>query len=446
MADHIIHRQKLILKLSKNKDIFSLQNRLSNLLQEQLPDALEQLFNRYAPSGQTIRLHTLQLDLGTMREKDLEPVFKSRLLEKLEEAISERKEREETAKESLLLSEEQALREALLAFLRTGRLPWYKTAKDLQRWEQEMMEAFSAKDWRNLQQWLKTDAQDVCVQRFIYQFSDVFLLQFVANATDGAIDAWTQLYKDSLRLRRQSSLLNTVENRYATWDCLLQIVLTAIDVESGSAQASGNLLRQQLKEVLWQEIASDRNQSLTEQEKQHAEKGETQVGEEDEFFVCNSGLVLLHPFLEMFFAELGLLTGQNFANDSAHSRAVLLMHYLATGETEVSEFDLPLQKLLCGFPLEETLPNRFEISEKERREAENLLRSVNGYWPPLKKTSVAGLRKTFLQRNGKLQRVETGWRLTVAQKTVDVLLGKLPWGFSTIRLPWMETMLGVEWY
>ncbi|HLO95924.1 MAG TPA: contractile injection system tape measure protein, partial [Burkholderiaceae bacterium] len=66
-------------------------------------------------------------------------------------------------------------------------------------------------------------------------------------------------------------------------------------------------------------------------------------------------------------------------------------------------------------------------------------------------TSVAGLREAFLQRQGRLAKdkpradAPPAWRLRVEKRGLDVLLDRLPWGFSTVRLPWMEGVLHVEW-
>jgi len=166
---------------------------------------------------------------------------------------------------------------------------------------------------------------------------------------------------------------------------------------------------------------------------------------EDVLYLNSCGLVLLHPFLGAYFSDIGLIEKKQFIHKQAQQRAVLLLHYLATGETEAAEFNLGLQKLLCGYKQEDTLPSFIELTDKEKYESEQLLRSVIDYWPPLKNTSVAGFQQTFLQRDGRLSTMQSGWLLRVEQKAVDVLLGKLPWGYSTIRLPWMAGMLNVEW-
>jgi hypothetical protein len=148
----------------------------------------------------------------------------------------------------------------------------------------------------------------------------------------------------------------------------------------------------------------------------------------------------------MYFNEFGLLSEKQFINAEAQQRAVLLLHYLATGETEATEFLLVLQKILCGMGTEEPIISSVELSEKEKEESIKLLQTVTNYWAPLRNTSADGLRSTFIQREGKLSVTQNGWLLNVEQKAVDVLLGKLPWGLSTIRLPWMADIINVEWY
>lgn len=167
--------------------------------------------------------------------------------------------------------------------------------------------------------------------------------------------------------------------------------------------------------------------------------------EDEPQYVSNCGIVLLHPFLEMYFAEFALLRNRKFIDEDARQHAVLLLHYLATGETEGEEWNLLLQKMMCGISSKETLPGRIDITDKEKEETEKLLQSVISYCPPLKNTSIAGLRSTFLQRDGRLEKKENGWLLTVEQKTVDILLDKLPWGFSTIKLPWLADVITVDW-
>jgi hypothetical protein len=58
---------------------------------------------------------------------------------------------------------------------------------------------------------------------------------------------------------------------------------------------------------------------------------------------------------------------------------------------------------------------------------------------------VAGLRETFLQREGRLEHGEDRWQLQVKSLTFDVLMDRLPWGYATLKFPWMREVLHVDW-
>lgn len=163
------------------------------------------------------------------------------------------------------------------------------------------------------------------------------------------------------------------------------------------------------------------------------------------FYIQNAGLILIHPFLPAFFKKLNLLNKGQFVNDQARQKAVHLIWYLATGETNQAEYDLVLPKFLCGVPLNYPLERAVEITSAEQEEANNLLQAAIDHWEVLKNTSPDGLREGFLQRDGKLELRKESWYLRVEQKAIDVLLDRLPWNLSIIKLPWMLEILKVEW-
>lgn len=162
-------------------------------------------------------------------------------------------------------------------------------------------------------------------------------------------------------------------------------------------------------------------------------------------YINNAGLVLLHPYLPAFFEELGLLKGRSFRDEQARGKAVQLLGYLACGETDLPEYELVLPKVMCGL-LPERPVNRFAvISEAELAEAQALLEAVIRNWNALGSTSPDGLRANFLLREGKLQWINEEWRLRVTQQSYDVLVNRLPWGFSVVKLRWMHWFLKTEW-
>jgi hypothetical protein len=123
----------------------------------------------------------------------------------------------------------------------------------------------------------------------------------------------------------------------------------------------------------------------------------------------------------------------------------LALQFLVTGKDETEEFDLVLNKILCGIDIDKVVPTLILPDEETKTECDLLLMEVIKHWEVLKNTSIAGLREAFLQRAGKLSRVDDGWLLQVEQKAIDVLINHLPWGIGIIKLPWMNEMLYVEW-
>jgi len=165
----------------------------------------------------------------------------------------------------------------------------------------------------------------------------------------------------------------------------------------------------------------------------------------DEIYICNAGLILLWPFLNRFLVKIGLVANNLFINKISAERASLLLQYLVDTSTESSEHIFPLNKILCGIDLLESINTNLEITTEEQAESENLLSAVIQNWSILKNTSIEGFRKAFLRRNGILRVHNDGWLLQVERETYDILLDRIPWSIQVIKLPWMENILHIEW-
>lgn len=166
-------------------------------------------------------------------------------------------------------------------------------------------------------------------------------------------------------------------------------------------------------------------------------------GASEGIMVANAGVVLLHPFLPRLFEGLGLAAGDELPDPS---RAIGLLHHLATGELTTPEHEVTLAKVLCGRPLDEPVPADVRLTVAETGEATTLLRAVIGHWTALRDTAPDVLRLEFLRRPGILSGADFDeWLLRVDTGTADILLDRLPWSTSMIRLPWMPRMLHVEW-
>jgi hypothetical protein len=165
----------------------------------------------------------------------------------------------------------------------------------------------------------------------------------------------------------------------------------------------------------------------------------------EKIFISSAGLVLLHPFLPQLFRICGLLDEQYFKDADAQTTAIYLLNYLATGESRSPEHELLLPKLLCGMSWEDRLEPVEPPDEILQAAGEELLVEVIKHWTALRNTSANGLREAFLKRSGRLEFRDNGWQLLVEEKAQDVLLGRLPWGISIIKYPWMTGMLSVTW-
>jgi hypothetical protein len=169
------------------------------------------------------------------------------------------------------------------------------------------------------------------------------------------------------------------------------------------------------------------------------------VGEEA-LYINQAGLVVLFPFIESFLKQVELIDNKAFINETARAKAVHLLHYLTTGKTNVAEYDLTLEKIMCGVPMGMPLERDLILTENELKSADDLLGVVIKYWTALGTCSPNGLRETFLQRPAKLSTSADGnWLLQVERRTVDILMDRLPWGCSMVKTTWMARLMVVEW-
>jgi hypothetical protein len=175
------------------------------------------------------------------------------------------------------------------------------------------------------------------------------------------------------------------------------------------------------------------------------EKATTGFGEEDALFVPAAGLVILHPFLTELFTSTGLWQNKQWQTEDSVYKAIQMLSQLVYGETRLPEYQLPFFKILTGLDPDAPLPAQPPLTIEETQTCTELLQAVIAHWTALRNTSPAALQEGFLQRQGKLIKNEKGYHLTVERLAQDVLLSRLPWGYSMIKLPWMESMLHVTW-
>jgi hypothetical protein len=170
---------------------------------------------------------------------------------------------------------------------------------------------------------------------------------------------------------------------------------------------------------------------------------------DDAIFIGNAGLVLFNPYLPMLFERLDLLTdtdkGPRIVDADAMSRGVHLLQYLVDGRLDAPEPELVLNKLLCGLPTAQPIAASIAPSAADIAMCDGLIAAVIANWSIIGNTSPAGLRDTFLQREGRLTHGADRWTLVVQRKTVDVLIDQVPWSFAMLYHRWMNEAVHVTW-
>jgi hypothetical protein len=192
-------------------------------------------------------------------------------------------------------------------------------------------------------------------------------------------------------------------------------------------------------------------------------------------YIGNAGLVILWPFLDHFFAHLGLVDSRRFTGIAAQQRAAGLLHYLAAvdlpqdhlssdglsqdtlaqdnlspdnqspDDLSPPDYLLPLNKVLCGLDVAEVFDFGKPLSAHERAACSDLLQAVITQAPILRSMSTVGFQRTFLRRAGRLSTRDGAWLLQAERETYDVVLDRFPWGWQWVKLPWMDAPLRVEW-
>jgi hypothetical protein len=161
--------------------------------------------------------------------------------------------------------------------------------------------------------------------------------------------------------------------------------------------------------------------------------------------ISNAGMVLCWPFFGRFFAALGLVEQGKFKGQKAEERAVQLLQYLATGLTSFEEWDLSLNKILCGVSLNTPISPTLELTLEEDELVRKLINGTIFNWEKIRGTKLETFRETFLVRQGMLYEKDNRWELIVERKAYDVLMDTLNWNISMINLGWMKKRLNVQW-
>jgi hypothetical protein len=492
-SKHIIHKLVLDIEVPHRNTAQKVQDDAVRYFEQVLLKKLEQLLDSMDLPAHVL-IDRIDLDLGTGRMEDVFEQLQFSLSKVLEPALNPdlvpNGDEPDNAIDYSLLTDEQQAFNVFVYFLNTGRLPWYAVAAT--EWLQQ------EDVWLNKLSGLLINesvyqsklinlfkSSPLSVTRLFSQFSMAFikklatvLFQIETYELQKEID---YVVAEIRRLISGESVNNINDNikevlpaefnSDSGWQ-IIEKLLLMIYLRTGRNElpANSRILKKLIALITAEfnrsalistanliQIAEKATQStentppILRKDKpivtpdNSPETVPAKKEEVDGVYVSQVGLVILHPFLEYFLKDFGLLQDNDFVDLPARQLAVHLLHYLGTGNVNAFEYDLYFEKFLCRWPAEEPLERGIEIPQRMLDEGDNMLRTVIKYWKGLKSTSPGGLREAFLMRNGKLIEAEQPVRLIVERMDLDILLSSLPWGIGVIKLPWMDEPFYVEW-
>ncbi len=408
-----------------------LQNALTAVFYEQLLPQMEELFNAQTGKDEYAFIEKLEIDCGIVHPDNWEQQLAAEFVRKLKAALREVNTKK---MEPGQMKAEKAL-ESFFFYVEKGYLPWNKPAQTVSALEPLLLIN------KSLVERIKMllAAQPKLAERLAGAFSTGFVMKLIemlekSNHSNYVRAPLQRNSGNAIIVNQQHEMAEQLqalcaENPARRDEQLPSPALSPSDGITEAGRRSEDVQDAQGKGMKTADIASK-------------ERGDVS---EEAIYLENAGLVLLHPFLPPLFAELGLLKDNEWIKDSSPVQAVAALAFLATGTEAGEECTMMLNKVMCALPVSDIVSTVLPLPLPAQQECDALLREVIQHWRILKNTSIDGLREGFLQRNGKLSRVNDGWLLQVEQRTIDILLGHLPWGIGIVRLPWMKETLFVEW-
>ncbi|RPI19305.1 MAG: hypothetical protein EHM58_02290 [Ignavibacteriae bacterium] len=483
---HKIGKEILEVEMQNSIDAFSFQNELADLCKQVLIPAIENLFNRKNFGENIIQIEKLEIDAGVINYSNWKNGLVDKVIYEFErylDKISCTSNMLNPIANIKFVAQKLNDEHTILHFLKTGDLPWSRSNIDITELQKLIIKVIEKHDegfFNKLFTLFKSEQK--VRDRFIFQFGDNIVEEFILRLFDNKIEIKTLSdWKKILRYLKYSDTKITgliFKTAIEIFELLSDKLENKEDVQTEIKQAFGqniisNLSLQEIEQIiLYTENNSNKlsketadvikksskyiqehrittgKKDLTTADfgknKAHEKQSKTS-SDEHSWYISNSGLVILHSFLPLFFENCGYTEKNEWQNIELQQRAIALTQYLITGVEEYPEFDLLLNKIICGYEVDNSLPAVIKLSDFEKNETNDLLLSVIGHWKALKNTTASGLRDSFLKRNGKLSFLDDHWLLQVEKKGWDILIDKMPWGFSYIKLPWMKKHIIVEW-
>lgn len=490
--DHIIQKVFVEITVNNKEKAFNIKEDINSFLSMDVFPEIEKYIDalQYKFADHTIQIPGLELNLD-VKSSSLNTELKDKIVHAFKEELSEITKpiehsdlKTENDVKAYLINNEEKMVLAFIYFLEKGDMPWWNSEKkSINLLEPTVFDVLILSNTFQ-KKVISVLSKPHVLNRIINQLSNEQIAQLCLSIL-GNNELGINLKTDTVSL---ISKLNLTD-RVLIWRLILCIILKFLNSPSTS-NIEEYLLQHIVKtEVVnpsqikskhqnWKAIAKvfpfikentildhikndpiENNTTDTDNAIHRIENARTSIEttdqENDEIiyedlqqekgkYIQNAGLILIHPFLKTFFEHCDLLHPKTQELVDPELCAHLL-HYIATGKTNAPEYEMIFEKFLCNIPLEKPINRHIKLSRKHKAQAKNVIESVQHNWTPMKKSSAALLQNEFFQRSGKLVITDQDHTLTVERKTQDILLDKLAWGISLVKLPWQKKFIFVNW-
>lgn len=494
---HLIQQHIFDIQCSSQEFGKELHNQLSLLLEKEFYPKLEILFNKYDSKKHIVAIEALAIELPTISKKYWKEELVQKSLIQIEDYLKQNQLSDTFEKEEIknnFISNSYHAEYLFFEFLKTGKIIENSLSKDLEKliYAIELTENFIKelqfhfeKDSIFIIRWIFSipnffkELVQKRLDYFPFEFA-TFLTTFFENRSfqneeikktikkinENTIlkKQWIEFamwirYLENKRVSKENLLKDFVQlsedffeikkqELHLVCQFILESNFKASEIISKHATLFFEHVKSKISQLNTTNTTSEnkfKNIQNSFQEEIGSLNKEINIG--NSYYINNAGLIILHPFLKALFEQLELCNKEGiWTKKTNQHKAVLLTQYLIDSEQIIQETDLILNKILCGFSIDEVVNVKLKITKKEKEKCNKLLEAVREYWKPMSTSSIEALQQTFLQREAKLELVkDSEYELWIDDKGVDILLEQLPWGISMIQTPWMENYLNCHW-
>lgn len=453
---HMINKLTVELACGDEQQAFKTREAFLRDIYDEMVSVMEMCCDRLSDDDHLTQIEKLEINLKAFKNNFLD---KKQYTTSFEAAFSEALEKK-IASAAKMQTPDSSNLNTLFWFLETGYLPWWadEGTADIALWCDEVIQGNGLQTFNS---WLLTNRHLPVIWKRISRQLPASFGGFVIShipvlaAMREKLESWFEIKADN----RMKGSVATQNTDLRVQHALLEHAVDLLDENTGTEVLFARLVLEIAPEAetgspprhqdvgIQERLGATGPELTTNEDKDKAETNTAMpfAGKEVKIVTPHAGIILLTAFLRTFFTHLKLWGNDQWQSDESRYQAVYLLHYLATGATSAFEYQLTLEKIVCGVPLDEPIRNDIMLSVEQLREADELLVSVVQHWKALKNTSVEGLRLAFIQRQGLINRKSEDWQLKVERKTLDVLLEQLPWGYATVSLPWNKYLIYTEW-